>query len=421
MLTPAVAAEGNVYDLTATQDDITRVIESIRLRDQRILAAEAELRMLRESFDRIAEDNRKLREDTLPIIRMVKDRSQPLPNPEPPMATPPAEVKPEKLGSSLGSTLGSNLSSGLSRKFSTKKLFLGSTPKNPSPTIHENSSLDPSAAAMAASSHLLASQNSPSHQLPQLSPTSPAYNLQQASAVGGRGFPRDGTSPNVRQNYDDHHTYSGYAPSTSTAQTARRQAPTSQPVEDPPLSAPLPSNASLAPSTTRGSQQQSSRERDRDRERSGRDGRDRARKEDRGESNPQVEIFKSFRVSIEDPCHKVLPVALKRYDISDDWRQYALYIVYGDQERCLGLEEKPLMLFKQLDREGKQPMFMLRKHASPPGLEGFYGGVGQGGVVGRGDVGGGGGGAGAGGGGAGGVGERVLRGEDGRPLPGGVL
>lgn len=81
--------------------------------------------------------------------------------------------------------------------------------------------------------------------------------------------------------------------------------------------------------------------------------------------NPQVEIFKSFRVSIEDPCRVVLPVALKRYNIQDDWRQYALYIVHGDQERCLGLEEKPLLLFKQLDKEGRKPMFMLRRHAAP--------------------------------------------------------
>ena len=84
-----------------------------------------------------------------------------------------------------------------------------------------------------------------------------------------------------------------------------------------------------------------------------------------GSSNPQVEIFKSFRVSIDDPCHKVLPVALKKYNITADWRQYALYIVHGDQERCLGLNERPLILFKQLDKEGRKPMFMLRKHAAP--------------------------------------------------------
>lgn len=64
---------------------------------------------------------------------------------------------------------------------------------------------------------------------------------------------------------------------------------------------------------------------------------------------------------MDDPCHKVLPAALKKYQINAPWDQYALYIVYGDQERCLGMDEKPLILFKQLDKEGKKPMFMLRK------------------------------------------------------------
>lgn len=393
--------------MTATQDDIARVIESIRLRDQRILSAEAELRAMREGFERMLEENRKLREDTLPVIRTLKDRLQPLPNPEQSVTTPPADIVniPEK-----------KLGSGLSRKFSTKKLFLGSAPKNPSPTIHESSSLDPSAAAVAAASHLMSSSQPSPNQLlhPQLSPTSPAYS-QQASSAGNRSFPRDGPSPSARQTYDDHHTYSGYAPSTSTlAQTAsRRQAPTSAPFEEPPLSASLPSNASLAPSSNATARQQQSQsresrgDRDRDRERD----RDRDR-EDRGESNPQVEIFKSFRVSIEDPCHKVLPVALKRYDIRDDWRQYALYIVYGDQERCLGLEEKPLMLFKQLDREGKKPMFMLRKHASPPGHEGFFHGGGSAAEGYRESASGTGGGTGR---------ARDGRESDGRGLPGGVL
>ena len=78
-------------------------------------------------------------------------------------------------------------------------------------------------------------------------------------------------------------------------------------------------------------------------------------------NNAYVEIFKSFRVSMDDPCYKVLPAALKKYQINAPWDQYALYIVYGDQERCLALDEKPLILFKQLDKEGKKPMFMLRK------------------------------------------------------------
>lgn len=69
---------------------------------------------------------------------------------------------------------------------------------------------------------------------------------------------------------------------------------------------------------------------------------------------------------MDDPCHKVLPAALKKYQINAPWDQYALYIVYGDQERCLGLDEKPLILFKQLDKEGKKPMFMLRKTNTAP-------------------------------------------------------
>lgn len=67
------------------------------------------------------------------------------------------------------------------------------------------------------------------------------------------------------------------------------------------------------------------------------------------------------RVGWEDPCYKVLPAALRKYDVKQDWRQYSLYIVYGDYERVVGLEEKPLALFKELEKEGKKPMFMLRK------------------------------------------------------------
>jgi Ras association (RalGDS/AF-6) domain len=76
---------------------------------------------------------------------------------------------------------------------------------------------------------------------------------------------------------------------------------------------------------------------------------------------PSVEIFKSFRVSVEDPCYRVIPAALKKYGISADPKEYSMYIVYGDQERCVGMHEKPLALFKQLDKEGRKPMFMLRR------------------------------------------------------------
>jgi hypothetical protein len=65
----------------------------------------------------------------------------------------------------------------------------------------------------------------------------------------------------------------------------------------------------------------------------------------------QVEIFKYFRVSINDPCWKVLPVALWKYNIAADWPDYAIYLTYDDEERCLGLEEKPLVIFKLLEKK----------------------------------------------------------------------
>lgn len=72
------------------------------------------------------------------------------------------------------------------------------------------------------------------------------------------------------------------------------------------------------------------------------------------------DMLQSFKVSLDDPCSKVLPAALKKYRITDDWRMYALFICYGSTERCLSLDEKPLLLFKRLKDAGKNPVFMLR-------------------------------------------------------------
>ncbi|KAF2809086.1 RA-domain-containing protein [Mytilinidion resinicola] len=366
-----LSADTTVQDVAPTQDDIARIIHIIQARDERIHIAESELRHLKDDLNRVAEENRKLREEVLPLVRMAKDRSQPLPTPDDhltALASPPPP-EPSRAGSSL------------SRKFSTKKLFLGSAPKNPSPTIHENqtlvdnSSLNPSAAAMAASSHLTASMTgqsvmSPS-QPPQPSPTSPAYStLNQNSA---RSFNR---SDMPRSAHPDHEptlnwpnssTWSAGSTIVGDRDTLRNPTPaplSSRPMRsattpapdadrEPPLSAnSLNTSTSTLQSSTPSSATATS------------------------SNNPQVEIFKSFRVSIDDPCHKVLPVALKKYNITADWRQYALYIVHGDQERCLGLNERPLILFKQLDKEGRKPMFMLRKHAAP--VEGHVSTVGSG-------------------------------------------
>lgn len=347
------SADASVHDQTATQEDISRIIKSIEIRDRRIQHAESELR-------KITEEYRKLRDDLLPVFRMAKDQSQPLPY-HPPSASPSLHNNHEDVVSPMVSQVPpEKTSGGLSRKFSTKRLFLGSTPKNNSPThmpqsipegkpMADASNLDPSAAAVAASSHLTASLNGGSQPAtspnqPNIpSPTSPNTYPNQQPKLNPRTFGGGVQTPSTARPYYSeeqlpHASYPSSAASTlvdrdprnptpTPATTARIRQPTRDALEEPPTSG--------------------------------------------NREPPSVEIFKSFRVSMEDPCHRVLPAALKKYNINADWRQYALYIVYGDQERCLGLEEKPLILFKQLDREGRKPMFMLRRHAAP--MEGHSG------------------------------------------------
>ncbi|KAK3213759.1 hypothetical protein GRF29_28g860038 [Pseudopithomyces chartarum] len=335
-----LSADTSAQDAPPTQEDFAKVIRVVQARDERLHASEMEIRHLKDELNRVLEEYKRLRDETLAVARAYKDSQQPLPTPHDHSVTSPPPATERNVGSSL------------SRKFSTKRLFLASGPKNPSPTIPEgralvdNSSLDPSAAALAASSHLTASiaggpQMSP-NAIPQPSPTSPAYTQNNSQ---GRSYnPRS-----AHLDHDNTQSYTNTWGSDSTMVSDRNRgtpaplnsramrsnpAPTPNPEDrDPPLSGgTMNSNAASAQTSS---------------------------------TNPQVEIFKSFRVSIDDPCHKVLPVALKKYNITADWRQYALYIVHGDQERCLGLNERPLILFKQLDKEGRKPMFMLRKHAAP--------------------------------------------------------
>ena len=270
------------------------------------------MNLLENDLRRMNEDFRRLREDMLPALRLAKEQ-QPLPNLSsttpsfsydtstlsPPVPTPPP-------GSSGGAP---------KRQYSQRKILIGATPKNASPTqpSHERTiaeqTLDPTSAAERAvmnSQHLAGSQhiNSTSYPSPNMpSPTSP----QTQSMLPPRPY-REQPTPSNRTTFDGDHSYTSR---DKTSQPPRRR---ETPVPDTP-----------------------------------------------GASNSSVEIFKSFRVSMDDPCHKVLPAALKKYQINAPWDQYALYIVYGDQERCLGMDEKPLILFKQLDKEGKKPMFMLRK------------------------------------------------------------
>ncbi|KAH7374693.1 SAM domain-containing protein [Plectosphaerella cucumerina] len=316
-----LSADAEAQYATATLKDIKHLVEQLRLRDERVSMVEQELR-------RLSEDFRRLREDMLPALRLAKETTQPLPtvsNSSTPSYGYETTISPP------APTSASTQSPGLMRQYSTKKIMLA-PPKNPSPshlqTAHERSiaeqTLDPSSAAERAvlsSSHLAAmngsGQNATSpiyNQSPHMpSPTSP----QGMATLGSRSYRSEAPTPSSRSTFaESDYGHKG------------RDQPVSVPRRG---QTPVPDT----PST----------------------------------SNASVEIFKSFRVSMDDPCYKVLPAALKKYQINAPWDQYALYIVYGDQERCLGLEEKPLILFKQLDKEGKKPMFMLRKtnNAQPDG------------------------------------------------------
>ncbi|KAI1344326.1 hypothetical protein F5Y15DRAFT_109489 [Xylariaceae sp. FL0016] len=305
-----LSADAEAQYATATLKDIKHLVEQLRLRDERMSLVEQDLR-------RLTDDFRRLREDMLPALRLAKNAQQPLPNVannqgysyESSTISPPAPTPSSQQSSG-----------GLKRQYSTKKLVLGTNPKSSSPThlqiTHERPSveqtLDPANAAERAvlsSSHLAAMNGSGQASSPGYSPNipSPTSPPSLGSATLGSRTYRDQPTPSGRSTFSENdHAYNS-----------------KQPIAPRRMQTPVP--------------------------------------ETPGSSSASVEIFKSFRVSMDDPCYKVLPAALKKYQINAPWDQYALYIVYGDQERCLGLEEKPLILFKQLDKEGKKPMFMLRK------------------------------------------------------------
>ena len=353
-----LAAEASLNDQTASLDDISRLIRSIKIRDERLLQLETELRRSNDEYQRL---NTELK----PVFQMMKDRSKPLPY-HPPGASPNDTEHHDNMTSpAFSHTQSDKGGSSLSRKFSTKRLFLNSASKGSSPThipssilesrsAVESSNLDPSAAAVAASSHLMASTNG-------APPTSSSPNTITLPSP---------TSPNTYANQPqlNARTYQyREGPGQQTPNTARPYYPSNDDTRDPYMSGSTMVESDREPRTATPNLN-SMRQRRADRD----DGQAPAPSNASVRSEaPSVEIFKSFRVSMEDPCYKVLPAALKKYQINADWRQYALYIVYGDQERCLGREEKPLILFKQLDREGKKPMFMLRRHAAP--IEGHSG------------------------------------------------
>ncbi|KAH8674613.1 prion-inhibition and propagation-domain-containing protein [Tricladium varicosporioides] len=78
------------------------------------------------------------------------------------------------------------------------------------------------------------------------------------------------------------------------------------------------------------------------------------------DTNPS--ILKSFHVKTNSTTLDVLPAALATYGIpASSCQEYCLYIIFGDQERCMGLYEKPLKTFKELHNRGLKPHYLLKK------------------------------------------------------------
>jgi hypothetical protein len=75
-----------------------------------------------------------------------------------------------------------------------------------------------------------------------------------------------------------------------------------------------------------------------------------------------------FKVKDQETTQEILPSALRKWNIVGDPRHYNLYIVFGDRERLLTSQERPLMLFKEFQKQDLHPMFMLRKKNNEPDI-----------------------------------------------------
>lgn len=74
-------------------------------------------------------------------------------------------------------------------------------------------------------------------------------------------------------------------------------------------------------------------------------------------------------MSIYDPCSRILPVALKKYKLDDDWQNYALFIQSQSGglvslplsfvDRCLSFDERPLELVNRV-KDRYIPSFVLK-------------------------------------------------------------
>lgn len=79
--------------------------------------------------------------------------------------------------------------------------------------------------------------------------------------------------------------------------------------------------------------------------------------------------IKDFNISPDVPCYKVLPLIAKKHKVRGDKGE--LVVCYDDQERMVGLEEMPLKIFRELQAQGKNPVFMIRESTGVKNDVGF--------------------------------------------------
>ncbi|KAK9368680.1 hypothetical protein V1509DRAFT_622448 [Lipomyces kononenkoae] len=303
--------------------DVQRLMKSLEIRDRRIMHAEQEIKRLMENYSR-------LREDLLPIFKLVKE-SKPLPTPE---YVPPNPYSHQSSYAAANGPPSSHISSRHSMFISSSQPISGGLSLN-----------NPSPLSSSSSSHLGLSRNVSTKKIntakinasPTYPPESLEHTLTSSLPSPSLTVPSAGTALASPSAYgtvpkDLHHR--------NMINSSSIMLPTSQPqsFSTLPISSAFPSSLTLS------------------------------------------EAFKPFKLKQDDPCYKVLPAVLKGHKIDDDWRQYALLVCFGDQERLLGLEEKPLTVLKELQDAGKQPVFMLRpiqgmKHEQGAIVTGTPGGV----------------------------------------------
>ncbi|RKP25461.1 hypothetical protein SYNPS1DRAFT_28815 [Syncephalis pseudoplumigaleata] len=72
------------------------------------------------------------------------------------------------------------------------------------------------------------------------------------------------------------------------------------------------------------------------------------------------EAYKALRITLESTSQQILDMALRKYDLTDDGKNYTLVIVHGNRERYFALDDYPLKYYQQLQQAKENPMFVMR-------------------------------------------------------------